>query len=319
MNHYHSYVNSTVQIKEAKYEQVTPQQVADNSTHLHPDQKDSLIKLLRKFSHLFSGKLGRYNHAEFTLELQESNTSPIFCKPYPVAQVHTAVFKKKLQHLISEQVLEQVQTSQWAFLTFIIPKRDGRVCWVSDFRKLNAILKRSRYFLPSISEIMQRCQGFTYITKVDISMGFYTFKLDEASQRLCVISTPFGLFKYKRLPMGINNSPDFFQSIMHPLFADLPHVECFIDDIGIFSNSTFHDHLRDLQEVLLRLERNGFTVNPLKGDWATKSTEYLGFLLSPEGIKSMPYKITTITNISGPTSTKHVCVFVGLVNYYKDM
>ena len=105
-NCYHSYVNSTAQIKEAKYEQVTPQQVTDNSTHLQSDQKDSLIKLLRNFPHLFSGKLGQYNQAKFTLELQEPMTSPIFCKPYPVAQVHTAAFKKELQHLISEQVLE---------------------------------------------------------------------------------------------------------------------------------------------------------------------------------------------------------------------
>ena len=119
--------------------------------------------------------------------------------------------------------------------------------------------------------------------------------------------------------MGINNSPDFFQSVMHPLFSDLPHVECFIDDIGIISNSTFHDHLHDLQEVLLRLERNGLTVNSLKCDWATKSTEYWGFLLTPEGIKPMTYKITAITNISRLTSTKYVRAFVGLVNYYKDM
>ena len=112
------------------------------------------------------------------------------------------------------------------FPTFIIPKKDGRVRWISDFRKLNVLLKRPRYFLPSIPEIMQRRQGFTFITKIDISMGFYTFEIDNESQKLCVISTPYGLYKYKRLPMGITSSPDFFQSVMHPLFADLPHVEC---------------------------------------------------------------------------------------------
>ena len=119
--------------------------------------------------------------------------------------------------------------------------------------------------------------------------------------------------------MGINNSPDFFQSVMHPLFADLAFVECFIDDIGIFSHSSCHDHLHKVQQVLLRLERNGFTVNPLKCEWATTTTEYLGFLLTPEGIKPMPYKVSAITNIVRPTSTKHVRSFVGLVNYYKDM
>ena len=117
-----------------------------------------------------------------------------------------------------------IPRSEWAFPTFIIPKKDGRVRWVNDFRRLNKLLKRPRYFLPSIPEIMQRRQGFTYISKIDISMGFYTFEIDASSQKFSVISTPFGLYKYKRLPMGITNSPDFFQSVMHPLFSDLPTV-----------------------------------------------------------------------------------------------
>ena len=129
---------------------------------------------------------------------------------------------------------------------------------------------------------MQRRKGFRFITKIDISMGFYTFEIDAQSQKLCVISTPFGLYKYKRLPMGITNSPDFFQSMMHPLFSDLPDVECLIDDIDIFSLDTFSNHLLLLHQVLLRLERNGFTVNPLKCAWATSTTDYLGFLLTPQ-------------------------------------
>ena len=100
---------------------------------------------------------------------------------------------------------------------------------------------------------MQRRKGFRYITKIDISMGFYTFEIDQQSQQFCVINTPFGLFKCQRLPIGITNSPDFFQSVMHPLFSDLPNVECFIDDIGIFTLHSFDDHLTQLHQVLLRL------------------------------------------------------------------
>ena len=119
--------------------------------------------------------------------------------------------------------------------------------------------------------------------------------------------------------MGITNSPDFFQSVMHPLFADLPNFECFIDDIGIFSLHSFDDHLPQLHQVLLRLEKYGFTVNALKCEWTTASTEYLGFLLTPQGIKPLPHKVQAITSIARPSNTKHVCSFVGLVNYYKDM
>ena len=225
-----NYATGSKKIKQAKYDSVSPTVVAAQCSHLSPQQQKQLETLLQQFPQLFSGQLGRYNKNKFTLELLNPATVPIFCKPYPIAQTHMQVFLQELQHLIDKGVLEHVPRSEWAFPTFIIPKKDGRVRWVSDFRKLNKLLKRPRYFLPSIPEIMQRRQGFTFITKIDIAMGFYTFEIDLASQKLCVISTLYGLYKYKRLPMGITNSPDFFQSVMHPLFADLPDVECFIDD-----------------------------------------------------------------------------------------
>ena len=81
---------------------------------------------------------------------------------------------------------------------------------------------------------MQKRAGFSHIATLDISMGFYTFELDSQAQQYCVISIPLGLYKYLRLPMGITNSPDVFQSVMHPLFQDIPAVECFIDDIAVF-------------------------------------------------------------------------------------
>ena len=78
---------------------------------------------------------------------------------------------------------------------------------------------------------------------------------------------------------------------MHPLFQDIPQVECFIDDIGIFPNHFFDRHLTVLHQVLLRLEQSGFTVNPLKCAWAIQSTDYLGFLLTTDGIKPLPQKL----------------------------
>ena len=166
-------------------------------------------------------------------------------------------------------------------------KKDGRVPWISNFCRLNKLLKRARYFLPNIPAIMQKRAGFKYIAKLDISLGFYTFELDQNAQKLCVTSTPFGLYQYLRLPMGLTNSSDVFQSAMHPLFQDMPEVECFIDDIGLFSSTTFENHSSLLNYVLLRLEESGFIVNPLKCAWGFQSTDYLGFLLTTDGIKPL--------------------------------
>ena len=137
-------------------------------------------------------------------------------------------------------------------------------------------------------------------------MEFYTFEIDSASQKLCVISTPYGLYKYKRLPMGISNIPDFFQSVMHPLFTDLIDAKRFIDNISIFSLGFVTNHLSQIYQVLLKLKRNGFTVDPLKCEWAVTSSETLGFLLTLEGIKSLSNKVQAIIQIPRPTSTKHV-------------
>ena len=114
---------------------------------------------------------------------------------------------------------------------------------------------------------MQKSASFKYITKSDTSVGFYTFELDKQAQQYCVISTPFGLYWYLRLPIGITNSPDAFQSVMHPLFQDMSEVECFIDDIGLFTSGDFENHLTLLHQVPCMLEESRFTVNPLKCAW----------------------------------------------------
>ena len=245
---------------------ITPQAVASQCDQLsqQQQQQQQFSKILQKFPASFSGQLGYYDESKFFLQLQDPLTTPIFSKFYPVPQAHVAVFKAELRHLIDKDVLDHVPCSEWAFPIFIIPEKDGRVRWVSDFRKLNHLLRRPGYFLPRIPQIMQRRKGFRFIAKIDISMDIYMFKTNQQSQKLCEISTPFGLYEYKRLPMSITNSPDFFQSVMHLLFSDIPNVECFIDDIGSFSLDSFSNHLHLLHQVLLRLERNGFSINPLK-------------------------------------------------------
>ena len=311
--------NETKRILDAEYRTSNIKEVAANCLNLSQQQRKELTMSLRKFAKLFSGKLGKYLHKSFSIQLQNPDTEPIFCPPFSIPRIHVPTFKRELQHLVEEQVLKRIERSEWAFLTFIIPKKDGRVRWVSDFRKLNQVIKRKRYFLPNINEVMQRRNGFKFITKIDLSMGFYTFQLDEVAQNYCVISTPFGLYKYLRLPMGLSISPDIFQSVMHPLFQDLEEVECFIDDIGVFTNGNFMEHLKVVERVLERLEGSEFTVNAAKCEWACEETDYLGFLITRDGIKPMAKKVKAILDIDRPRSTKDVRSFVGLVNYYKDM
>ena len=133
-------------------------------------------------------------------------------------------------------VLKKDSSSQWAAPAFTIPKKDGRVRWVSDLRELNKVIKKTQYTLPLISDVLKKRKGYEFLTKLDISMQFYTFELDEESKKLCTIVTPFGPYCYNRVPMGLKISPGYAQARMEEVLRGIDDIECYIDDIGVFSN-----------------------------------------------------------------------------------
>jgi hypothetical protein len=99
------------------------------------------------------------------------------------------------------------------------------------------VVRHQQYPLTIIQDILRKHAGYKFFTKIDISHRYCTFELNEESKDLCTISTPFGKFKYNRLPMGLKCSPDFTQEVTKNIFRDVAEVEVYIDDVGIFSNS----------------------------------------------------------------------------------
>ena len=150
-------------------------------------------------------------------------------------------------------------------------------------------------------------------------MGYYHIKLDPFSKQLCTIVLPWGKYEYQALPMGLCNSSDIFQEKMSELFADLEHVRTYIDDLLVISNGTYEDHLIKLDKVLKRLREAGLKVNAKKSFFAESKLEYLGFLITRNGIMPLPKKVEALQNIAVPKNKKQLRSFIGLINYYRDM
>jgi transposase InsO family protein len=306
------------EILSSKYEQVDTQAMAQQQKHLTQRQRDDLAQLLSNFTTLFSGKLGCYPHEKVHLELNDK-ARPFHHRPYPIPHAHMQVFKEELDRLEELGVLSKTGPAKYLSPTFIIPKKDGRVRWVSDFRTLNTMITRKVYHLPRIHDILRKRSRYLYFTKLDISMQYYTFELDDASKEVCTICTPLGNYRYNRLPMGIKQSPDIAQQIMETLLRPHTETDVYIDDIGIFAQRSWEEHLLSLYNVLKLLQDNNFTVNPLKCEWAVKETDWLGYWLTPEGVKPWRKKIEPILAILPPSSISELRSFVGSVNFYRDM
>ena len=211
--------------------------------------------------------------------------------------------------------------TEWAAPTFIQPKKTGDVRILTDLRELNKWIVRKPYPLPKIQDMLQKLEQFSYATALDLSMGYYHIPLDKQSQKLCTTILPWGKYSYAKLPMGLSCSPDIFQSIMNELLGDLPYVLVYIDDILILNNKqeTAEDHLQKIEKVLTRLEEAGFAVNLRKSFFMQQELEYLGYLLTPAGIRPQPKKVEAISRILPPKTKRQLRRFLGMVNYYRDM
>ena len=92
--------------------------------------------------------------------------------PYQIPRIHEQTLRKEVERLIQLGVLKKCSNSEWGSPTFIIPKQDKTVRFVTDFRKVNSLIKRKPYPLPKIQDLLQKLQGFQYATALNVSMGY---------------------------------------------------------------------------------------------------------------------------------------------------
>ena len=312
-------VERVSKILDAKYAPVTPEQILENSSHLSEEQKRTLKPILEKHVKLFDGTLGKWKGIKHRLELKDPKRSPVACRPYPVPVKNKATLMVEIERLCKIGVLRKVNNSEWQSPSSIIPKKDGTVRFITDFRKVNERIKRKPFPLPNIRDTLMQLQGFEYGTSLDLNMGYYHIELCPDSRKYCTIVFPFGKYEYLRLPMGLCNSPDIFQEHMSELMHDLEYVRAYIDDVAILSTSTWENHLEQIDEVLTRLENAGLKINGLKSFFGRKEFEYLGYILTPEGVKPVQKKIKAMLDIAAPKNQKQLRSFIGMVNYYRDM
>jgi hypothetical protein len=122
--------------------------------------------VLQENDKMFNGTLGVYPHKKVHIDI-DPNAKPVRSRPYPVPQIYLKTFKIKLNHLVRIGVLASQQESEWASPSIIIPKKDGRVRWISNLRQLNKVIRCNQYPLLIITDSLRKHSGNKFFTKLD--------------------------------------------------------------------------------------------------------------------------------------------------------
>lgn len=281
------------------------------------DEKSKVVsELYRKFTEVFTDKLGCYQGEPAKLVLKD-NVVPKFLKPRPIPFSLKGKVEAEIDRLVEIGILTPISNSEWGSPVVPIIKKSGEIRLCADFRasSLNDSLIIDRHPIPRIEDLFNTLQKGKTFSKIDLSQAYQQVCLDEKSKPLCTISTTKGLFMYNRVPYGVASAPGIFQKIMETTLAGIPGVVCFLDDILITGENNVV-HKERLYEVCSRLKANGLTVSKNKCEFFCKSIEYLGYILSEEGLSTSPSKISAIEKAPTPTNVIQLQAFLGMVNYY---
>ncbi|XP_069478208.1 uncharacterized protein, partial [Ambystoma mexicanum] len=201
---------------------------------------------------------------------------------------------------------------------FFVPKKEGDLRTCIDYRALNQITVKNRYPLPLIPELLDQVKDARIYTKLDLRGAYHLVRIKEGDEWKTAFRTKYGLFEYQVMPFGLCNAPAAFQYFMNDVLRELIDVcvVVYIDDILVYSSSE-EEHQRHVKEVLERLRQHNLFAKLEKCVFNATEVEFLGFILSPNGVHMDSKKVDEIIKWPSPTSVKGVQSMLGFANFYR--
>jgi hypothetical protein len=236
---------------------------------------------------------------EFYIDLIPS-TAPIAKRPYRMAPTELAELKLQIAELQQKGYIRP-SSSPWGAPVLFITKKDGSMRMCIYYRSLNEVTIKNKYPLPRIDDLFDQLQGAKYFSKIDLRSGYHQLRIKEADIQKTTFVTRYGQYEFTVMPFGLTNAPAFFMNLMNKVFMEEldKFVVVFIDDILIYSKSR-KDHEHHLWIVLERLRAHQLYAKLSKCEFWLENIDFLGHILTAEGIKVDPSKVEAVSKWKQP-------------------
>lgn len=273
--------------------------------------------VLKNYSDLFRG-LGTFEK-EYDIKLKK-DAKPVAQAPRRVALNLKEKLNAKLHELIKNKVIEKANGySEWVNHLVTPEKKDDkkslRLCL--DPSELNRNICDEHAYIPTFDDVTSKLNGMKYFSVLDLKDGFWHVKLSERSRKLCTFATPFGNYRFLRLPFGIKTAPSIFQRMNVDNFGDIENIIIYFDDILVFGR-TKQEHDEALKKVLERAKQKNVKFNVNKAQISSEQVKYLGNIISHNQIKPDPDRLLAIREMGSPTNKKDLQTFLGVINIMRS-
>ena len=288
-----------------------------STTELSPQQCEEVAKLLIKHKSTFSesdddlGRTGIIRH-----KIPTGSAQPIK-QPLRRLPVHmNEEAEEQIQDMLKKDVI-QLSSSHWASGIVMVQKKDGSKRFCVDYRRLNDVTLKDAYPLPRIDASLDQLSGAQWFSCLDLNAGYWQVEVEEQDRQKTAFASRQGLFEFKVMPFGLCNSPATFERLMETIQAGLNWKICLIYLDDIVTGRTFEEMIKNLDQVLEKLSEAGLKLKARKCHLFKQEVEFLGHIISHEGIKTDPKKTEVVRTWPKPETVHSLRSFLGFCSYYR--
>ena len=219
--------------------------------------------------------------------------------------------------MLREGVIEPAQ-SALASPVVLVPKSDGSLRFCVDYRRLNAMTIRDSYPLPRMDECIDSLGEASVFSTIDCNSGYWQIPVEEEDRDKTAFVCHAGLYRYKRMPFGLQNAPATFQRTLDILLLPFKWLSClvYLDNVIVFSE-TVEEHFAHLDAILSATKAAGISLKLSKCSFFTKTIKYLGHLIKPGTLEVDDTHTTALKRAKNPSTQTELRAFLGLCNVYR--
>ncbi len=273
-------------------------------------------EFLDVFDRAQSNKLLSHCFYDHKIELISDSTSS-HCQVYQMFSVKLLKVKKYLNENLLKKFITSSQTLYFFLVLFALKaNKDLRFC--VNYRKLNVIFKRNRYFLSLIDEIIDKIMSCKHLTRLNIISMFNKLQMHLDNENYITFITALKAYKYKVLSFKLTNESIFFQQYMNDILWNFLNDFCqvYLDDILIYSKMR-KKHRDHVKLVLSRLREAELQIDIWKCEFNVEETVFLKVIVSELDLCMNLSKVTVIVSWITSINLKEIQSFVRFVNFYR--